>query len=104
MANNSAQLFIDDFLMESSSNLVRTLHQPRKDNQGLTPIIKAKPGTTLLAYGTIVYDPGLKSYVMFVQEFPSRQMYRLVSVDGLTWVSEAEDGFETVIFDRNLEL
>jgi hypothetical protein len=104
VANNSAQLFIDDFLMESSSNLVRTLHQPRKDNQGLTPIIKAKPGTTLLAYGTIVYDPGLKSYVMFVQEFPSRQMYRLVSVDGLTWVSEAEDGFETVIFDRNLEL
>jgi len=78
----AAQLFVDDFLVESRSGLKRTLHQPGKDRGGNVPVIAAKEGASLLAYGTIVHDPRLKRYVMFVQEFPSRKMYRCTSPDG----------------------
>ena len=54
-----AQLFVDDHLIDRQTNLKRTLHQPRKDNGGNVPIIDAKEGTTLLAYGSIVRDPRL---------------------------------------------
>jgi hypothetical protein len=34
-----AQLFVDDFLIEKSNNLKRTLHQPRKDFGGNKPVV-----------------------------------------------------------------
>lgn len=80
-----AQLFIDDVMIDQQSDLRRTLHQPVKDHDGTSPLIAAGTGTTLLAYGSIVLDTRIKRYVMFVQEFPSRQMCRLTSADGLTW-------------------
>jgi len=80
-----AQLFVDDYLIDTQANLKRTLHQPTKEDGGNVPMIVAKPGTGLLAYGSIVYDVKLQKYVMFVQEFPSRDMYRTTSADGLTW-------------------
>ncbi len=86
-----AQLFIDDVLIAEQSGLRRTLHQPAKDNDGNSPLIAARSGTTLLAYGSIVRDIRLDRYVMFVQEFPSRQMLRLTSADGLSWQPNTHD-------------
>ena len=86
----------------SRSNLRRTLHQPTKDNDGNTPLIAARAGTTLLAYGSIVYDTRLNRYVMFVQEFPSRQMYRLTSADGLAWQPNTHAELEKVSLQPHL--
>ncbi len=85
LAAGVPQLFIDDVLIESSTDLKRTLHQPRKDDAGREPIITSREGATLLAYGSIVRDTRLDRYVMFTQAFPSRQMYRCTSADGLAW-------------------
>jgi len=79
------QLFIDNAIIESEQGPIRTLHQPIKDHGGQEPIIASPPNTSLLAYGSIVFDTRLKQYVMFVQEFPSRQMYRVLSSDGMNW-------------------
>ncbi len=100
-----AQLFVDDFLIESQTNLRRTLHQPVKDNGGQVPMLAAREGAGLLAYGSIVYDPRLKRYVMFVQGFlprGPRQMYRLTSADGLTWDTKTHDALELVEMDLDL--
>ena len=93
------QLFVDDTLIAQQTGLRRTLHQPIKDNGGETPLIAAQPGTTLLAYGSIVRDTRLGRYVMFVQEFPSRQMFRLTSADGLNWQPNKHEQLEKVTFD-----
>ncbi len=95
----TAQLFIDDTLIAEQSGLRRTLHQPAKDDDGSSPLIAARPGTTLLAYGSIVRDTSLNRYVMFVQEFPSRQMLRTTSVDGLNWEPERHAELEKVSLD-----
>jgi hypothetical protein len=91
-----AQLFVDDLLIAEQSGLHRTLHQPVKDDDGNSPLIAARSGTTLLAYGSIVRDPRLNRYVMFVQEFPSRQMLRATSVDGLNWQPDKHAELENV--------
>ena len=103
LPNGVVRLFVDDWLIESQEGLVRTLHQPQKDNGGETPVIPAEEGTTLLAYGTIVHDPRLDCYAMFVQEFPSRQMYRFLSSDGLNWKGRDDGGFEQVEINLDLE-
>ena len=65
------QLFVDDLLIASQENLKRTLHQPKKDNGGNFPILQLPPDFfgdipgTLMANGTIVYDPKINRYVMF---------------------------------------
>jgi len=94
-----AQLFVDDGAIEQSQNLRRTLHQPIKDNDGNTPLIAARSGTTLLGYGSIVRDTRLQRWVMFVQEFPSRQMYRLTSANGLNWQPNTHERLEKVTLD-----
>ncbi len=94
-----AQLFVDDGVIEQAAGLRRTLHQPAKDNGGNTPLIAARAGTTLLAYGSIVRDTRLNRYVMFVQEFPSRQMYRTTSTNGLDWQPDTHAGLEKVALD-----
>ena len=94
-----AQLFVDDGAIERASGLRRTLHQPAKDNGGNTPLIAARAGTTLLAYGSIVRDTRLNRHVMFVQEWPSRQMYRLTSADGLAWQPNTNAELEKVTLD-----
>ena len=94
-----AQLFVDDGMIEQANGLRRTLHQPAKDNGGNTPVIAARAGTTLLAYGSIVRDMRLNRYVMFMQEFPSRQMYRTTSADGLAWQPDTHAELEKVALD-----
>jgi hypothetical protein len=96
------QLFIDDQVIESQDQVVRTLHQPTKDDGGNKPIISSPRGSTLLAYGTIVFDTRLKQYVMFLQDLMSRDMYRVLSDDGMHW-SETDGGkLEKVTLDTNL--
>src|SRR5689334_22073371 len=98
-----AQLFVDDFLIHSQTHLMRTLHQPKKDNGGNFPVIELKDEfvnrpATLEANGTIVYDPKLKKYVMFVLAFcppntgaERAHNYRFTSTDGFSW-TRGDDG------------
>ncbi len=80
------QLFVDDWLLDSSLALMRTLHRPTKDNGGGTPIIAPPEGeSALIARGTILFDPVLKKYVMLTKARPSTAIYRYTSADGLTW-------------------
>src|SRR5688572_10608534 len=55
-----SQLFVDDYLIATQDGLKRTLHQPKKDGGGNTPLLaldkEFDPGKdTLEANGTIVY-------------------------------------------------
>lgn len=101
-----AQLFVDDFLIESQQDLKRTLHQPVKDHGGNEPVIALEKEYgefrgTLQANGTIVFDPRLKKYVMFALGFTSHapateakdrvRIYRFTSPDGMKW-SKGDDG------------
>jgi hypothetical protein len=83
------QLFIDDHLIARSQGLKRSLHRPVKDRLGQEPVIATPPGCeTLLAKGTILYDPHLDRYVMFAKARPSTRIHRFVSRDGLEWRPE----------------
>ena len=91
IAAGVAQLFIDDYLIDTQRDLKRTLRQPKKDNGGNTPLVLLgeKGGTgrgTLMANGTIVYDLRLKRYVMFAKTWPGRRISRLTSSDALVWI------------------
>src|SRR6188474_3199048 len=71
-----AQLFADDFLIESQTSLKRTLRQPRKDDGGNVPILAfdkeyGEYRATLEANGTVIYDTRLKRYVLFAIGFSS---------------------------------
>jgi hypothetical protein len=107
-----AQMFIDDYLIESSITLERTLHQPKKDNDGNFPIIElgdeyGKDGATLEANGTIVYDPKIKRYVMFAmgftitrQDWDRTRIYRFTSEDGMNWI-KGDDGSPEQVYPNN---
>lgn len=100
-----AQLFVDDFLIDTQSGLGRTLHQPRKDNGGDQPVIAladefGPAGATLEANGTIIYDPGLKRWVMFALAFAPAyegesadrvRLYRFTSADAMNWIKGDDD-------------
>ncbi len=98
-----AQLFVDDYLIDSQSGLKRTLHQPKKDDGGQKPVIAITDeygGTTatLEANGTIVYDPKLKKWVMIaLGACPSKRgadrvrLYRFTSDDAMNW-TRGDDG------------
>jgi len=114
-----AQLFIDDFLIESSDNLKRTLHQPVKDFGGERPIISLSDefgdlGATLEAM-TIIYDKKIDKYVMFALGFSPEwrsfetdrrwefyKLFRYTSLDGLHWV-KGDDGQAQCVFPRSRE-
>jgi hypothetical protein len=97
-----AQLFVDDYLIDSQIDLQRTLRRPKKDNGGNEPIITLDDefesmGATLEANGSIVYDPKIKQYVMFALAFSSQwrsekskwdcvRLYRFTSDDGMHWM------------------
>jgi len=103
--SDAAQLLVDDFLIESQSNLQRTLHQPRKDHDGSEPVIKlqdefGQTPATLEANGTILFDPKLKKWVMFALAFAPTydptsgdhvRLYRFTSDDGMNWI-KGDDG------------
>ncbi len=94
-----AQLFIDDEIIDTQHGLERRLHCPAKDNGGNEPVIAApEPRTTILAYGSIVFDTRLKKYVMFSQGFVERHMYRFTSDDGLNWDTGEGGKFEEITF------
>src|SRR5690349_19599049 len=72
IAAGAPQLFVDDFLIASSTGLKRTLHQPKKDDGGQKPLLAienefdGQPGM-LHANGTILFDPKLNKWVMFAR-------------------------------------
>ncbi len=104
-----AQLFVDDYLISQQSGLVRTLHQPKKDDGGNKPVIAldaefsgefGETKGTLEANGTILRDPKLKKWVMFALAFASSypgpsadrvRLYRFTSLDALNWL-KGDDG------------
>ncbi len=103
--SGEAQLFVDDYLISRQDGLVRTLHQPKKDNGGNEPVIAlgdefGSTKATLEANGTIVYDPKLKKYVMLALSFASSwsgengdrtRIFRFTSPDAMHWV-KGDDG------------
>lgn len=101
--SNRPELFVDDFLIDSQQGLVRTLHQPHKDFDGRQPIISSRPTTTLLALGSIVFDPKLGKYVAFTREHSSGESYRLTSKDGLNWDETRYDKLSRVSFPRDVQ-
>lgn len=107
-----AQLFVDDELIESSDALRRTLHVPRKEDNGDVPVIELQeafaehPGT-LEANGSIIFDRKLNRYVMFALAFrptstawDRTQLYRFTSKNGLHWVSGDDGGSGEPVFPR----
>jgi hypothetical protein len=104
--SGEVQLFVDDYLIDSQTDLKRTLRQPKKDNGGDKPVIALEGeygnySGTHQANGTIVYDPRLKKYVMFALGYSSHypvtpakdrvRIYRLTSPDGMNWI-KGDDG------------
>ncbi len=98
------QLFVDDWLIASQSGLKRTLHQPKKDNDGNVPVLAITDEfngvpATLEANGTIVYDPKLKKWVMICLGACTSQrndpnhvrLYRFTSDDAMHW-TRGDDG------------
>lgn len=116
------QLFVDDFLIESKENLKRTLHQPKKENSGNFPVLSLQPNLfgnipgTLMANGTIVYDPQINKYVMFALAFAAAleakavdgwkrvKLLRYTSADGLHWEGHPDGSCEIVIPRSHEEL
>lgn len=106
-----AQLFVDDYLIASETNVKRTLHQPKKDDGGNVPVIAldkevGEVGATLEANGTIVYDPRLRKYVMFAIGFwPSLsgservRLFRFTSADAMNWVKGDDGTPQRIHFD-----
>lgn len=100
-----AQLFVDDYLIASQTQLKRTLHQPKKDFDGQHPVVAiedefGETKSTLEANGTILFDPRLNKWVMFCLAFASNwpgesadrvRLYRFTSKDGLEW-TKGDDG------------
>src|SRR5688500_18470692 len=92
-----AQLFVDDYLIESQADPKRTLRQPKKDNGGNQPVLAIEDEfdgrpATLQSNGSIVYDKKLGKWVMFAigcslsQTTPDRvRIYRFTSPDAMNW-------------------
>jgi hypothetical protein len=113
IASGVAQLFIDDFIIDSQTNITRTLHQPKKDNDGNTPILAfdneyGDYRATLEANGTIIYDTRLKKYVLFALGFSSHfpgppsekiRIYRFTSPDAMNWVKGGDGTPQRIHFD-----
>ncbi len=107
------ELFVDDALIAAQSGLRRTLHSPKKDGGGNTPVLAIEdefgPNTsTLEANGTIVWDPRLKKWVLFALGFaptyagPSgdkTRIFRFTSPDGLRWVKGDDGRAERIAID-----
>lgn len=112
-------LFVDDLLIESGEDLVRRLHQPRKDESGQVPVLELSadvfgeyPGT-LMANGTLVFDPGLGKHVMFALAFAGAidpaapdgwkriKLLRYTSDDGLAWEG-GDDGRVEIVYPKSL--
>lgn len=118
--NDQAQLFIDDYLIESSDNLQRTLNTLVKDDHGNKPVIALENefeglGATQQANGTIVYDPRIERYVMIALAYSSEgralgkeprwtfyRLYRFTSKDGLNWI-KGDTGTPQWVFPRTAE-
>lgn len=110
----TAQLFIGDRLIEKNLSATRTLHQPRKDDEGLKPILFLEDefagvsGT--LQGGTILFDKKLKKYVMFATSGAHLdghpwnwiRLYRFTSSDGLTW-TKGDRGNPECVFPKSRE-
>jgi len=112
VAAGTPQLFIGDQLIESSLSVIRTLHQPRKDHDGLEPVLFLEnefdgvPGT--LQGGTILFDQKLNKYVMFATSGAHLdghpwnwiRLYRFTSIDGLAW-TKGDAGSPECVFPKS---
>jgi hypothetical protein len=108
-----AQLFIDDYLIESQTAIKRTLHQPKKDNDGNVPVLAFDKEygdyrATLEANGTVIFDTRLKRYVLFGIGFSSHfpgpssekiRIYRFTSTDAMHWIKGDEGTPQRIAFD-----
>ncbi len=88
---NRAQLFIDQTLVRSSSNVAFTLHPAHKHPQN--PLVRAdRPweGWRISIYGSVLYDQDERCFKMWYttdtsEDFPNYAVAYATSVDGLAW-------------------
>jgi hypothetical protein len=113
VTSGDPQLFVDDHLIAWQSGLIRTLHQPVKDDGGHAPVLAienefGETKSTLEANGTIVYDPQLRKWVMFTLAFASNwpgesadrvRIYRFTSTDALHWIKGDEGQPQRIAID-----
>jgi len=83
------QLFVDDYLIEEKSNVVRTYH-PFKKYAGNPVLVADKPweGTVPYVYGTVLPDEG-GGYRMWYHSYVGGNDYLnlyATSADGITWI------------------
>ena len=84
--SGARQLFVDDFLIDGTSDLQRTLHQPTKfvGNPVVMPLSPCE-GQTANCYGTVLYDQGM--FRMWYQGFGGTpySAHYATSQDGIYW-------------------
>jgi len=104
VARGAPQLFVDDALIETQADLKRTLHQPVKETGGNGPLIVPAAGKDLQAYGSIVLDPRLGKYVMFIREhIGGGGFFLATSTDGLQWDQRDRASLVPVTFGPDVE-
>ena len=80
---SNTQLLIDDYIIESSSNITRTFHKAQK----IPGVIKAEypwEGGKPYLYGSVLYDEEEQIYKMWYQVTGYRVCYA-TSADGINW-------------------
>ena len=84
--SGSRQLFVDDYIIDETRHIQRTLHQPTKfvGNPVVMPFSPCE-GHTVNCYGTVMYDQGM--YRMWYQGFGGTpySAHYATSKDGIYW-------------------
>jgi len=85
-------LFLDEFLIESSSNLTRRVNAPQRDPAIPNPLVTGKEDGCFQPYLTVLHDPQTGRFRLWygahTADFRSdrSQLGYLESVDGIAWI------------------
>lgn len=91
MLNRGAHLFLDEFLIESSSNIARQVNRPVRDPEIPNPLVTGKEDGCFQPYMTVIRDPESKKFRLWyghrVDESKSGESHigYMESEDGINW-------------------
>ncbi len=89
---HGAHLLLDEFLIESSSNVIRKVNMPRRDPTMPNPIVTGREDGCFQPYMTVVQDAASKRfrlwYGVHTEDFNTVQSHigYLESEDGIRWI------------------
>ena len=90
--NPGAHLFLDEFLIECSSNITRRVNQPSRDAAIPNPLVTGKEDGCFQPYLTVLRDPQTRRYRLWygvhTADLSSSQSHLgyLESMDGIQWI------------------